>query len=129
METNNIKVRAYDLEGNFLADYESQREASVALDIDEKSVSNAVNDVTNFAHHFQFRKVNRLTPMKIGNVLDCFNSGRKSKCIGKYFNGNLICVYNTSSEAHEKNKMVKGTITHCIQKNKSYRGFTFKEIL
>lgn len=128
MISNEQKIRVYDLEGNFLSDFTSQREASEELGVDERLISRNINGYINFAENFQFRKIKLKTPLRTGNVLTCFNSGKKKKCIAKYFQGRLISVYKTYSEAYENNKIAPGIITHCVQRGTPYKGFTFKEV-
>ena len=122
-------VRCYDLEGSMLEDFMSLRDAAKATKVGENLISNCVNARINYAGCFQFRFIKTVTPERIGSVLYVYNGGRFHTPVAKYWKNKLICVYNSISEANDKNDIPDGHISlHLSSKMATVKGFTFKFI-
>jgi hypothetical protein len=128
MDNRQQAVRMYDYEGYMLQDFSSAREAARFLDIKEESISQVISGRSFHAGAFQFRKLKRGTPVKLPSLYEHFNAGKGRIPCAKYWNGRLICVYNSLSEAAERNNISQANITQSMLRGGTYKGFTWKEI-
>lgn len=121
-------VRMYDLEGNFLEEFKSIKNASTELKIAHSDISNCVNDRVHKVESFQFRLLKTSRLKYIGSVVD-LPYGREKIKVGKYWKDKLISVYNSITEAADKNDLNTGSIQqNILGERNSVNGFVFKKI-
>ena len=117
-------IRMFDLEGNFLQDFDSVLEASEFTGCSQSIISECANGYCNYCGNFQFRKGAILESIpSIHTMLD-----GKCKPIAKYWKGRLISVYNSQIECAIKNKIEHSIISNAVNKEYAHNGFTFKFI-
>ena len=121
------KVRCYDLEGNMLQDFQSMKEASLKLSINENLISHCVSGRNNFSSSFQFRKLSTNMPKKIGAIYGS-SAGRDNVPVIKYWGNKVVSVYNSISEAALNNCLSQGKISLSIKREKEANGFIFRAI-
>ena len=73
-----------------------------------------------------FRFLNVKPPLKLPSLCEKYRSDTKP--IAKYFDDNLICVYNSITEAQEKTNLEVTEIWESLDRNKIINGFMFKRI-
>ncbi len=117
------KIRCYDLEGNFLQDFDSLDMAAMGLDIDKDKIKVGLIRTTKCLN-YQFRYGNCDTN-HIGSIVV---KRERKKPVSKYWNGNLITVYDSINEAAIKNDMNTSSISQSCKKGYKAFGFTFKYI-
>jgi hypothetical protein len=118
------KIRMYDLEGNFLEDFDTITLASKKIEVNVSSIISALRYSISL-NSWQFRILNEKTPYKIGeNYKKAGNVTAKK--IGKYYNDKLISVYNSAEEAAKKNNLKKTTVYRAAEKKEYLSGFIFK---
>ena len=127
MSTKKTPIRAYDLEGNFLADYESAADCARLLKIDKENIFSVLYGHAAFASHFQFRYLTKRTPKTI-HPLSVIKKTGTNIPIAKYFSGRLISVYNSISEAAEKNNLSTASVSQSVNGEWLSSCFRFKKI-
>lgn len=124
---NYKKIRCYDLEGNKLQDFNSLKEACSLLSLSSENISQCINGKQNSVSSFQFREFKgKNLPNNIGSI--SFIHGLSKIPVAKYWGDNLISVYNSISEAAEKNKIEFSIVQKGIKRKQKLGMFTFKMI-
>ena len=111
-------VYQYDLNGNFIKEYDSCNQAEKELNV-KRGLSAAIKLGRIFAgFQWSIEKLDSMSPVK-----DVHSSGRK---VGKYdLNGNLIKVFDTVTECRKKFSGCRHVLSG---RNKTSGGFVFKYI-
>ena len=126
---NSIKVKQFDLDGNFIAIYNSISEAARALGIKKSSVS-SINKVckgkVNSAYNYQWRYDYDTKP--VGKILK--PSSNKKKKVGQYtLSDDLIKIYESGREASRQTGVAQASISGvCLGKQKTAGGYHWKYI-
>lgn len=125
---NKHAVRLFDLEGNMLGDYPSIQEVEKV--VNKKcgaALTNNCNGVSNYFEHYQARWL--VKGMKIKNIPSVINERRSDVSpVAKYWNGNLVCVYNSITEAAEKNFLEPSHVGSMVVRGTKIKNFEFKRI-
>lgn len=131
--SKNRVILQYDLEGNFLREWESYTLAAIGiqLGIDSTDLSRAINNQIETAGNFQWRVQDRgRIPTRISQAYDVLGSRVEIK-VAKYYSGRLISVYDSINEAAYKNRVSEADISRELSNPGTYSnigGFTFKKI-
>ena len=130
MKKNKV-VLQYDLEGNFLKEWESYTLVDIGseLEINSTNICAAINGRNLTAGNFQWRyKDGSRVQQRIGEVYHLDGSKLKIK-VAKYFNNRLISIYNSIEEAAEKNNLHMPNVHQAVYSDtRTCGGFTFKVI-
>lgn len=125
---NTNAIRVYDYEGYWLGDYPSTAKASEVTGVHQSSILDIANGTLLSVHGFQFR---RLTKEQTIFKLPSLYLDRRGNTvpIAKYWGDRLVCVYNSMSEAAEKNNIldVRG-IQGSVERGTKVKGATYKKI-
>lgn len=118
-------VYCYDLEGNFITEYESLNEAERQTGINNSNISRAIRTCGRTQQYmWSYEKLPSLTKYKrkMGKLPD------KTKKVGQFSkDGILLQTYNSLKEAKEKTGISDTSISQvCHQKRKSAGGFLWK---
>lgn len=94
-ELKSIKIKQYDLNGNFIKEWDSSIEAGKKLDINPSNIRSVCSGQRNSAGDFIWKYSNDESPVKVKN--------KKKKEVCQYdLNNNYITTYNSLKEAEEK---------------------------
>lgn len=122
-------IGLYDLEGNFIDKFSSTNDLSDFLGIDHLLIYPCLNSGSGILIK-KFQIIKKTTknqlPVSIGNVVNRITGINKP--IGKYYNGVLICVYNSVNEAAQKTGINKGNISRSANSSLKASIFNFKYI-
>lgn len=121
-------VRLYDLEGNKLEDFKSGADLIRKIGGSAGNLTASLSGKSVRYDSFQVRYLTDGLAEKIGAVDAVFNSGKQTKPVAKYWGTKLVAVYNTYSEAADKNKINVGNVSHSVERDVEFKGFKFKSI-
>lgn len=125
--SNNKKVKQYDLQGNYIKTFLSEREAAQELQTDARYISNCCLHKNNTILNYQFCFEGDETSIKINPKT---NPGAEKIPVLKYnLQGKFICNYNSIKEAAKEHHNDEKGIAECCRKQAySCQGFlwTFK---
>ena len=123
-------IRQYDLNGNFIADFNSISEAAVSTGINDSNISKCCNHQQATAKGFIFRYSDDTTPVVSERKRNTFRSGKdpKKKRVSQYtLDGVLIKTFDSMGEAAEEVNGKQSNITAvCNGQRKSAYGFIWK---
>ncbi len=116
-QINHSKVYQYDLEGNFIAEYENMNQAKKSLNI-KGNIYQAIK-LQNICNGFQWRFE------KYDSILKPINKSGRPRKIGKYDKDwNLIKIYPTLSSCKKENGC---SVQHVLSgRNQFSKGFRYK---
>lgn len=104
------KVLQYSLEGDFIKEWDSLREASKTLHIHEGSISSCVRNKTKSSGGFQWKYYEVNFPIKI----PAYNRGKKFRKIIQYdLFGNFIKVWNIAEDISKELNIATANIWNC----------------
>lgn len=119
-------IIVYDLEGNYLSEFESVKSASIILGIDPTGISKAANGVTLSVGSYQIRKKNPIYDnLSVGDITRVRPDAR---IVGKYWMGKLICTYPSPEIAAIKNNISRAKVVGSMGYGTITHGFLFKEL-
>lgn len=127
------KICVYDLEGNYLKSFTDSTYKDIELDLklENGSISMCFKNRVHKSGVYQFREYNiDRTPLKnINEVYSILRNSNTNKPVAKYFEGNVISVYNSILEASLKNDIHVSNIRLALKSKTGYSsGFIWKEI-
>lgn len=115
MSSELFEISVYDLEGNYITSAFGIKAASELTKVSRSSISSCVNGKQNFSGGFQFRKFYKEPLKKIGDVSILYKHV-DLRPVAKYFNNNLVCVYESIAEASLKNKLDTSSVFYSCDK-------------
>ena len=116
---NKCKIYQYSLEGNFIREWESQKEASKTLGINSSQISNALRNKTVYHNsQWRFEYVNNIDPIEIKPV--------KKRVLQYDLDGNFIKEWESYTECRKEYKNVGHCLSGKIKTCKGYR-FVYKD--
>lgn len=120
-----IKVKQYDLNGNFIEEYDSLTQAAKSLDLLGSKISQCCNGLRKTHGGFQWRFSNDPEPGV------CAVKIIYAKKVGQYdLNDNLLNIYNSTGQAARAVKGTQSAISRCCNKKaKTHKGFKWKFIV
>ena len=125
----NIKaVLQYDINGNFLREFESITEASLVTNCHNSNITDVCNNKIKFTNNFIWRfKTENDYPLKIEKVIITKKASKQSIVYQYSLSGELLNTFNSMKEASIKtNVSVKSISNCCNYKSKSAGGFVWK---
>lgn len=130
-EINNLAIRLFDLEGNWLGDYPNAVEIASIYNMYSGNFYQAASGGVRSTGPFQCRFLKTyggsLTTIKsLPSTIETMRSNTAP--IAKYWNDKLICVYNSVTEAAINNILSVTEIWSSRDREKSVNGFLFKKI-
>jgi hypothetical protein len=130
MSKKPIIILQYDLEGNFLREWDiPQTHIAEKLNIDHSDLNRAVLNKMETAGGFQWRVSDRgRTPSKISQAYEVY-AGMREVPVKKYYQGRFICVYNSMQEAAYKNRIDISNVSRVVSgEERDINGFTFERL-
>ena len=129
IKNEECELGVYDLEGNFVTSFTTWEEFEESFGIDRDYINKYLANSENRLGALQFRtkiinKVSSKLLLQIGSVYDLCST--KKVKVGKYYNNELIAVYNSINEAERLTK-IQGISQSCAKGCKA-NGFNFKKI-
>lgn len=126
-----IPIEVYDLEGNYIKTYESQRKCAKDLNIHFSNITNILARHYKQCNGFQFKKVNGIRKMSKVDMTVNFPKCKKPNKLAPVdvydVNGNFISTFISQIECAEKLKISKSSITKVLQGVRlSCKGFIIK---
>ena len=126
MNSKNVKIGKYDLEGNLLEVTQgSYVDVSKYFNVNYNGLLDNIKGRVNTCENFQFVLINDITRPKIASVYHLETSKSKGAVIKKY-KGKVICVYNTLKEASVKNRIGENLIVNAIKNKGITNTFSFE---
>lgn len=126
MGREKIKVMLFDLEGNFLQEYDSLTELCDAIKVHQPQVTACINGQSLSCGGFQVRK--KFPTRNIYKIGDITGVRANTFMVGKYWNDRLISTYSSILEASVKNDVEAGNISNAITSGWKVNGFTYKKL-
>lgn len=120
-------ILQYDLNGNFMQEFESGTSVKRLLGIDDHLVRGCCNKVYNTSKGFVwiFKNENSILPKLPLEELESRNLDKR--VIQKSLDGNIIKIWNTSTEASKALNLNSNGISKCARgKSKSSQGFIWE---
>lgn len=123
----NRLIRIYDYEGNFLEDTTLDKAIEIT-NSSYPSISGIINGFSLHCNGFQFREVTRT--MNISKLPSLDDVRPDTTPIAKYWDGRLVCVYNSITEAARLNNTNAGNVASSYKNdaNLEINGFVYKKI-
>lgn len=122
-------VLVYDINGNFLAEYDPVVAASENLRVSAGNISLVLNNKLKQTNDYVFIFKTCSDYPKLIDTSD--RQVRNRKSIGKYtLDGELICVYKSIAKAAKDNEMDRNWLAKFVKgkDNHIFRGFMWKEV-
>lgn len=122
-------IQLYDINGNFLAEYDSVVAASENLRVSAGNISLVLNNKLKQTNDYVFIFKTCSDYPKLIDTSD--RQVRNRKSIGKYtLDGELICVYKSIAKAAKDNEMDRNWLAKFVKgkDNHIFRRFMWKEV-
>lgn len=124
-EKQKIKILQYDLEGNFVREWSSMREAANELNIYESGINACVNGKSKFSRGFIWKR--KENPIEYVQKPKKVYMGKPFQVIQYTLEGLLIKTWISISEASKQTKTSKSSIIRCCKnKQKTANNFIWK---
>ena len=117
-----VAVLQYDLEGNFLREFESLNDASYFVGVVPNAIGQCLNSFTKSAGGFQWRFKTKNYP----NIIEPYLIDNNGFPIGQYdLDGNLINSFESLLDAERKTKHSDGSIRAAMNRGAKIKGTSY----
>lgn len=111
----------YDLDGNYIAFFESVAEASVQLNIDATNILRCLNGLQTHIHQYQFREYKK-------EKIDKWSKPQNKKVFVYNDEGEFIKTYNSQKECAQDFGVAESSISRFLKGTRKLDGFVFSRI-
>lgn len=122
-------ILQYDLDGNFIKEYDSMTLASKELNINTKLIFKALKNISIQSKGFRWQyKLNEKYPLKIESLKELKGKGRRKKVLQYDRNGNFIRIFNSYREAALNiNAKSESNIAEAIAKKYIFKNYQWRQ--
>lgn len=116
-----IPTYQYDLDGNFIAEYENCNEASKILNIDSTNIWRCVTEQQSHYLNYQFKNYKK-------DKIEPWHNPRNNKIYVYSDNGEFIKTYESQKACAESFGVATSSISRYIKGTRKLKGFVFSKI-